>query len=193
MAGALIGFLWFFGTHQTAEAPQVASEQPTATPQTVVPAAPVLSEKAPPPGRYVVAAATTASEPGEAQSHAVLLRFSAEQGATDPVAIVSRRPRSRPVPTTRGEMPLAIGRLVVAVEDRERNALWRTVIADPRIVRGEFFDADGRIEESVEASRDAAASIVYPQDDRAHRLVVFEPVGDSDDLGLRPIAALDLP
>ncbi len=134
------------------------------------------------------------SEPdivGRPLSHVALLSFSAAPGSAPPVAFVSVKPRHRPVPR-RPDMPFAAGRLEVAIEDREGNRLWRTVIADPRLVRGEFFDGDGRIEESVQVLRDGAARIVFPHDDAAHRLVVLEPVA-ADGFAPRQIASLELP
>ena len=133
-----------------------------------------------------------AEAPAETRSHVALLRFSADESAAGPVAFVSARPRSKTVPR-RPEMPLAEGRLVVALEDRTRQELWRTVIADPRLVRGEFFDDKGHIDEAVRIERDGAASVVYPHRADAHRLVVFEPVIAAGGIELKRLAALDLP
>ena len=213
VAGAVIALLWS-AMHQAPDEPGVAFVPPATESQKPAPAteaqppalaaeseapalaAPVvpdtLADTKPPPGRYVAASATTPSAPDEARSQVALLRFSVEAAAAGPVTFMGLQPRSRPVPTRRREMPLGMGRLEVVVEDRERNPLWRTVIADPRVVRGEFFGLDGNIEQSVTIRRDAMASIVYPQDDRAYRLIVSEPVAYAGEMELRPIADLAL-
>ena len=145
----------------------------------------------PPP--VVDAEAGPAAPPApQALSHVALLLFTVgDEGAADEVALVSVQPRARRAPAQH-DMPLAEGRLAVALEDRERRELWRTVIADPRVVRGEFFDAQGVIEQSVNVRRDGAASILFPQHDDAYRLTVAQAVRETDQIELRPLAALDL-
>lgn len=157
------------------------------------PAKAVVEDPLPPAATTPAADGATASQAvARPLSHVALLRFSVANGSEGAVGFASVTPRARAVPR-RPAMPLADHRLVVAIEDGDGNELWRTVIADPRLVRGEFFDSDGRIEQSVQVRRDGAASIVYPHDDAAHRLVVLEPVRAAGGFAERRIASWELP
>ena len=182
-----IGLYWQAGRETTPARPTTEASSPAADT-----ASNAVEGASRPPAAVPEKDETMPEASAETRSHVALLRFSADGNATGPVAFVSTRPRSKTVPR-RLEMPLAEGRLVVALEDRARRELWRTVIADPRIVRGEFFDDEGHVEQAVSTERDGAASVVYPHREDAQRLVVFEPVIAADGVELRRLAALDLP
>lgn len=124
-----------------------------------------------------------------------MLRFPAGTDADDAFEVLDISPRAAPAPARRGR-PVREDDLVVVVLDAADNELSRMVIVDPRVVRGEFFDAAGRIEreeQSVKLLRSAVATVVYPDHADAHRLVVLDPVREADRYRFDEIARVALP
>ena len=125
-----------------------------------------------------------------------MLRLPAGEDADEAFEVLDIVPRAAPVPMRRGRRPVREDDLVVVVLDAADNELSRTVIADPRVVRGEFFDAAGRIErkeQTVKMLRSAVATVVYPDHEEAHRLVVLEPVREAGRYRFDEIARAALP
>ncbi len=126
---------------------------------------------------------------GAPSSELAVLRLAAADGA---IEILEVEPRTAPVPVQRGRV-MHDDDLVIVLLDAEDNELYRTLIVDPRIVRGEFFGADGQIEQSVVVTRDAVVTVTWPRDPAAHRIRVLDPVWEDGGYRLDALAEAILP
>ena len=126
---------------------------------------------------------------GAPSSEVAVLGFAAADGA---IEILEVAPRAAPAPVQRGRA-MHDDDLLIVVLDEADNELHRTLIVDPRIVRGEFFDADGQIEQSVVVMRDAVVTVTWPHAPAAHRIRILDPVWEDGGYRLYALAEGILP
>ena len=126
---------------------------------------------------------------GAPSSEVAVLGFAAADGA---IEILEVAPRAAPAPVQRGRA-MHDDDLLIVVLDEADNELHRTLIVDPRIVRGEFFDADGQIEQSVVVMRDAVVTVTWPHAPAAHRIRILDPVWEDGGYRLDALAEAILP
>ena len=186
------GTAWFL-RNDTPALPAAEPERPSATA--------ITGERSPSADQQL---GTTRAEPdvntpsanpsiGSARSQVAVLRLSGSATGGDArVEVVSVSTRDDPVPTRRSWRVTADD-LVIAVLDEAKSELFRSLTLDPRIVRGEFFGADGQIDESITVVRDAVVTVAYPHTDAARWLVVYKPSWQGSDFELLQVATVELP
>lgn len=81
--------------------------------------------------------------------------------------------------------------LVVAV-DAESRLVWWTLITDPRVLRAEGPDADGRMSGQVIYRRAAEFSVEFPDDPAIAELRVYKPAASAEGTVLRQVGAVGL-
>ena len=136
-----------------------------------------------------------AQEPGALR---ILLHFrspadalaAGDSGAA--VELVESQPISGRAPLQR-DPQLSPHHLVVVALDAEDRELSRTVIADPRFVRGETAEPSGELVSEELVLVEATGPLVVPDDPRMRRLRIFQPVWTGEIFVLNPMGTIDLP
>ena len=192
-AGLAAGGTAWLVRNDTPGLPAAEPERPSATA--------ITGERSPPadqqPGTTRaepdVNAPSAAPSTGSARSQVAVLRLSGSAtGQAARAEVVSVNTRDDPVPTRRA-WRLTQDDLVIVVLDKEKSELFRSLTLDPRIVRGEFFGADGQVDESITVVRDAVVTVAYPHTDAARWLVVYRPSWQGSDFELLQVATVELP
>ena len=145
-----------------------------------------------PPQPGVVTNGSAAELTAPPRSQVVTLRLFAGDDPQRAAEIVSVSVRDDEAPRRR-DWPLSADHLVIAVLDDDRAELWRVLALDPRVLRGEFFGPDGRIQSSGTLVRTAVTTVAYPYRETARQLVVHKPVWTGADFELRQFATVALP
>jgi hypothetical protein len=104
---------------------------------------------------------------------------------------VSHLNRSDPPPLQRSS-ELSPDHLVIAVVDGQGIVRYSQIIVDPRLIRGEFPDAQGNLHKDVFYRSDVEFSIAVPDNVEAAELLILTP-GWEGGLRLSSTAALRLP
>lgn len=123
------------------------------------------------------------------------LRWFAIQGAAQPasdVTVLGRRRGTGPLPQER-DPQLSEDRLVViSVDATGRELDWRLVM-DPRLVRAEFPDAQGRLSGRTFQRTEVNLLVDVPNDPDIVRLRIYAPQLTNDGFVLNLLATVDLP
>jgi hypothetical protein len=138
---------------------------------------------------------TPAQEPS---ARRILLNFRSSTDAVTAdrsiaaIELVESRPISTG-PQQQRDPQLSPHHFVVVAVDEDDQELSRTVIADPRFVRGETTDPSGDFVSTEIVLQQAKCPLVMPDDPRMRSLRIFQPVWTGEEFVLNPIDTIDIP
>jgi hypothetical protein len=106
--------------------------------------------------------------------------------------VIQRIDRSDPPPKQRSP-ELSPDHLVIAFLDDAGTVRHTQVVVDPRLVRGEFPDANGNLRKTELVRDDVEMSVSAPGGLNAAEVRVFTPNWDSGELRLLPLGSVTMP
>jgi hypothetical protein len=122
------------------------------------------------------------------------LRWFASRGAAQPasdVTVVNRRRGIGPLPQERDPQLSEDRLVVVSVDATGRELDWRLVM-DPRLVRAEFPDAQGRLSGQTFQRTEINLLVDLPNDTDIVRLRIYAPQMTADGFVLNLLVTVDL-
>ena len=105
--------------------------------------------------------------------------------------VLNRHERNEAPPRQRSS-EIGLGQIVVAVIDHTQTIRHWQIMADPRILRGEFPDANGHLRMTLATRTDVEWSLTLPGGIDAAEIRVLSPSWESGELTLSPLASLKL-
>lgn len=105
------------------------------------------------------------------------------------LTVVERRKWNRPVARQRSSELSANQVLVAAVNGREQLRWW-SLIPDPRIIRAEFPDAEGRLSGQVLYQSKGEFIVAFPDDPTITEVRLYHPQWTGSEFTLEPLAVI---
>ncbi|MBI3490690.1 MAG: hypothetical protein HY047_02690 [Acidobacteria bacterium] len=127
-------------------------------------------------------------------SQTIQLRWFAIEGAAQPasdVTVLSRRRGTGPLPRERDPQLSADRLVVISVDATGRELDWR-IVPDPRLVRAEFPDAQGRLSGRAFQRTEVNLLVDVPNDPDIVRLRIYAPQLTNDGFILNLLTTVDL-